>query len=153
MSGLTAKQEAFVQAYLKVGNQRQAYRAAYSAGKMSDAAVDVEACELLKTPKVALRVKELQERTAKRTEVTVETVQKKLEAAYLLAVAEKQTGAAVAAAMGMAKLHGLIIDQKHVKQETTATVNVQGSISAVDEIVGRFVTDRPEHDVPRSLPN
>lgn len=153
MSGLTAKQDAFVQAYLRTGNQRAAYREAYNAENMSDAVVDVKACELMKNGKVSVRLQQMQERTAKRTEVTVETVQKKLEAAYLLAVAEKQTGAAVAAAMGMAKLHGLIVDQKHVKQETTATVNVQGSISAVDEIVGRFVTDRPEHDVPRSLPN
>lgn len=52
---LTAKQEKFVHGLLKGKSQREAYRAAYDAEKMSDAAVDVAACNLLKNHKVALR--------------------------------------------------------------------------------------------------
>jgi Phage terminase, small subunit len=70
---LTAKQEAFVKAYLQNGrNAAAAYRTAYDAAKMSDAAVQVEACKLLKHPSVALRVEAVVERAAERTEVTVE---------------------------------------------------------------------------------
>lgn len=56
---LTKKQDAFLYGVMKGMSQRDAYRAAYNASRMSDAAVDVEASRLLKIPKVALRYDEL----------------------------------------------------------------------------------------------
>ncbi|MCX5579458.1 hypothetical protein [Kaistia terrae] len=50
------------------------------------------------------RVDELQGRSAKRVEVTVESLAAELEEARALALTEKQTGAAVSATMGEAKL-------------------------------------------------
>lgn len=61
---LTPKQEAFVSAYLETGNASEAYRRAYDCGGSSDAAINVNACKLLKNTKVALRLQELQERAA-----------------------------------------------------------------------------------------
>ena len=55
---LTPKQEAFALAYIKLGNATAAYREAY-ASKMSDPAINVEACRLLKHPKISLRISEL----------------------------------------------------------------------------------------------
>lgn len=65
---LTAKQEKFVQELIKGKTQRQAYKAAYNAKNMSDAAIDSEASKLLKNPKVALRYRELKDKIVKRTE-------------------------------------------------------------------------------------
>ena len=65
---LTQKQEKFVQELLKGKSQREAYKAAYDAKNMSNAAIDVNACKLLKSTKVALRFKELREKVIKRTE-------------------------------------------------------------------------------------
>lgn len=60
MVRLTVKREAFVQALLSGKSQREAYReAGYRTDGMSNEAVDVEACKLLKDPKVSLRYEEL----------------------------------------------------------------------------------------------
>lgn len=59
MDKLTPKQELFVQGIISGLSQRQAYKQAYKAEKMTDAAVDVQASKLLKNPKITLRYREL----------------------------------------------------------------------------------------------
>lgn len=59
MDKLTPKQEMFVQGIISGLSQRQAYRQAYKADKMSDGAVDVKASRILKEAKVRLRYREL----------------------------------------------------------------------------------------------
>lgn len=59
MSKLTTKQELFVQQLIAGQSQRQAYKQAYNAEKMTDVSIDVQASKLLKSPKVALRYREL----------------------------------------------------------------------------------------------
>lgn len=72
---LTAKQEAFVAAYLSGGrNASESYRTAYDCKRMSDQAIAVEASRLLQNPKIALRVERMVEAAAKRTEITVARV-------------------------------------------------------------------------------
>jgi phage terminase, small subunit len=56
---LTLKQELFVQGIISGLSQRQAYRQAYKAEKMSDETVDVRASKLLKEYKVSIRYREL----------------------------------------------------------------------------------------------
>lgn len=59
MDKLTLKQELFVQGIISGLSQRQAYRKAYKADKMSDETVDSKASELLKNGKVTVRYREL----------------------------------------------------------------------------------------------
>lgn len=59
MDKLTPKQELFVQGIISGLSQRQAYRKAYKAEKMSDETVDSKASELLKNGKVTVRYREL----------------------------------------------------------------------------------------------
>ncbi len=59
MDKLTPKQELFVQGIISGLSQRQAYRQAYKAKKMSDETVDVRASKLLKEYKVSTRYREL----------------------------------------------------------------------------------------------
>ena len=59
MDKLTPKQELFVQGIISGLSQRQAYRQAYNAGKMSDETVDARASKLLKEYKVSIRYREL----------------------------------------------------------------------------------------------
>ena len=65
---LTAKQEKFVQELIKGKSQREAYKLAYNAKKMSDNAIDVNACRIFKNTKVALRYDELKSKVVKRAE-------------------------------------------------------------------------------------
>lgn len=80
--GLTLKQEKFVQELIKGRSQREAYKTAYNAKKMSDNAIDVEASKLLKNPKVTLRYNELKSKVIKRAEdkaiITAEEIIKEI---------------------------------------------------------------------------
>lgn len=115
MLDLTPKQEAFAQAYLETGNASEAYRRAYDADAMKETSVHVNACKLLKNAKVALRLDQLQQRAQKRHDINIDTITEMLKADRELARKNAQSSAAVNAVMGMAKLHGLLVD----KQEQT----------------------------------
>lgn len=111
---LTAKQEAFARAYVETGNASEAYRQAYSVkANTKPDTVWANASRVLADSKVTARVAELQSQAAERTMVTVESLTVKLEEARLHALKdEKGASAAVSAIMGMAKLHGLLIDKQ-----------------------------------------
>ena len=71
---LTPKQEAFALAYVETGNASEAYRRAYDAENMKPAVIAVKASELLKNGKVAVKVAEVRQAAAERTNVTVDRV-------------------------------------------------------------------------------
>ena len=58
MADLTVKQEKFCQLYIELGNASESYRQAYNS-KAKPQNVAVEACKLLSTPNITLRVNEL----------------------------------------------------------------------------------------------
>lgn len=60
------------------------------------------------------RVSELQGKAAEKVMVTVASLTEELEQARAIALAEKQSSAAVAASMGKAKLHGLGVEKRQV---------------------------------------
>jgi len=64
MSGtnLTAKQHAFVLAYLETGNASESYRRAYNVSRMKEGTINNAAYEMLRVPHISLRVNELRER-------------------------------------------------------------------------------------------
>lgn len=109
MANLTPKQEAFCLAYRETGSASEAYRKAYSAGKMKAATVNRTAKELIDNPKIAARLSELAEATAARHQITVDDLIAELEEARKAALGAEtvQASAATAATMGKAKLLGL----------------------------------------------
>lgn len=119
---LTDKQEAFCLAYLECNNQSEAYRQAYDVGENTKAAgIHVDACKLMGSPNVALRVFELQQIAQERTLVTVESLTKELEEAREMAIKTNQPAAMTGASMGKAKLHGLDVQK----------IDLTGSMSVV----------------------
>lgn len=56
---LTNKQEIFVQEIVKGRSQREAYKIAYGAGKMTDKTIDEKACKLLAQDKIRTRYEEI----------------------------------------------------------------------------------------------
>lgn len=60
MADLTAKQERFCILFVELGNASEAYRQAYNS-KAKPETVHVSASQLLSDPKVAIRVKQLQD--------------------------------------------------------------------------------------------
>lgn len=71
---LTPKQELFCQAYVKLGNASDAYRAAYNCENSKPSTIHRCAHDLLKRPHVAARIAELNQQALERTEVTAEAI-------------------------------------------------------------------------------
>lgn len=108
---LTDRQEAFAKAYVETGNASEAYRMAGYSTAQSDRSIHQNASKLL--AKVLPRVEQLHERAQIRHDVTLDTLTADLRAAYAKAMAEpKGASAAVSAVMGLAKLHGLLVDKQ-----------------------------------------
>ena len=111
--GLTPKQEAFAKAYIETGNASQAYRDCYNVGeKTKPETVWRKAQELRDNGKVTARLKELQARSLKRHDITIDSLTDRFEAARELAMDTAQPGAAVQATNGMAKVHGLLVERR-----------------------------------------
>jgi phage terminase small subunit len=70
---------------------------------------------LTKNDEVKHRVKELQEKGALRTEITIASLVAELEEARQLALGRGQLSAAVSATMGKAKITGQIVDRAEVR--------------------------------------
>lgn len=100
-----ARHEAFAQALAKGKTADEAYALAGFKPNRGNAAT-------LKAKQSILdRLAELQAKGAKKVEVTLESLAAELDEARALALAEKQSSAAVAATMGKAKLFGLIVEK------------------------------------------
>lgn len=107
---LTGKQEKFCQKVAEGLSYSDAYRAAYDAKKMKAETVHKRASELLENGEVTGRISELQKKTQKRHEETVDDILNELDEARKLALEMGQASAAVSASMNKAKLLGLDVD-------------------------------------------
>ena len=119
---MTPKQENFCLAYLETGNASEAYRRAYDAENMKPETVNRKAFDLLENGKIGARVQQLQAEHRRAHNVTIESLTKELEEARTLAIANGQASAAVQATMGIAKLHGLLVDRAEVKTTNDMTL-------------------------------
>lgn len=136
---LTPKQERFCQQYIELGDATKAYYAAYDAKGSKPITANRAAKELLDNPKIAARVRALQEIHQKRHEVTVATITEELQEARTLALQINQPSAAVSASLGKAKLHGLIVDK------------VAGDRHSDPISVAMTVSGREVRDIKRAL--
>lgn len=78
MSGLTKKQEKFCHLYIKTGVSSDAYRGAYSTGKMKASTIHRKAAEVLANGKVAARIAELKKDLSNKAAITREEAVLKL---------------------------------------------------------------------------
>jgi hypothetical protein len=109
MAKLKVSHERFVQEYVIKGNLRKAYRAAYpNSSKASDRG---SASQLLKNIAIQRRIAELQGRSAKRTEITLERLITEAGDIQRKALAAQSYTAAVAALIAKAKLAGFWVDR------------------------------------------
>ena len=107
---INTRQELFCRLIAEGRSQYESYtEAGYKA--TTRGAADVEACKLLKAPKIIARVKEIQAENALAARISVASVTKMYVAIYDKAMANDDLGPATAAVTGVAKLHGLVIDR------------------------------------------
>ena len=101
---LTAKQEAFVQAIAGGMNQSDAYRSAYSAGKMKAETIQQTACRLMADRKVSARVDSLRAQMADKALWTRE--RSVLVLAGIADSVESKAGEVVSAVKELNAMHG-----------------------------------------------
>ena len=110
------RQETLAQAFVATGNKTEAYRQAGYSQNCSDRTITGNVMRLFRTPQVLNRVAELQAAQAKLHAVTIESLTADLREDRALAYSVKNPSAAVAAVMGMAKLHGF--DKQIISADT-----------------------------------
>lgn len=125
MTGLTLKQENFCLAYLETGNASEAYRRAYSAGKMSGPTVHRTAKELLDNPKIATRLDELRAPATQQGLISYESHLKRLAELRDAALMAEQYGAAIRAEEIRGKAAGLHKDRVEIEGTTTQHMTVR----------------------------
>jgi phage terminase small subunit len=117
---LSEQQRRFADLILSGLTQIEAHRQAGYKGK-TDNARSASASEIIRNPSVAAYLKEQQAKAAQvaveATGITKERITEMLLEDRMLARQNAQTSAAIAAAMGLAKIHGYIVDQASVKSE------------------------------------
>ncbi len=112
------KQRRFAEEYLLDSNATQAaIRAGYSAKTAYS-----QGQRLLSHVEVRRAIQDMQAEHRERTAVTVESLTEQLLTAYDLAEKNGQSASMVQAAMGIAKLHGMLVDK--VEQTTKAVDNM-----------------------------
>ncbi|MBH1851922.1 terminase small subunit [Stenotrophomonas maltophilia] len=134
-SGLTPKQQRFVQEYLQDHNGTQAaIRTGYSAKTAKQ-----QGSRLLADPRIQAAVRAGQKKVAKKAEVTVDSLMAELEQARKLALKEGQASAAVTATMGKGKLAGLLVE-KHKHSGAIGTYDLKNlsddDLDRLEQILG-----------------
>jgi phage terminase small subunit len=151
MAGPTIKQEAFCRAYVETGNASEAYRRAYSAGKMKRETIAVKACELLRNGKITVRLAELQAELQGRHNVTVDALTLELEADRQLARGNNQAGAAVTATMAIARLHGLADRTPPIKFPLPEIIGAATALAAQSAVIEGLTTGRLAPDEAKAV--
>ena len=111
--GLTSKQEDFCRVYVETGNASEAYRRAYSCGRMKPATINRKATELMQNGTITARLEKLQAEAAERSALTVDA---HLEMLATIRDEARETGrysAAVSAETARGKVCGFYTDKVH----------------------------------------
>jgi phage terminase small subunit len=124
---LTIKQENFCQAYIETGNASEAFRRAYDISRMKRTSIHRCALNVLNNSQVSARVEMLRAESARRHNVTIDMISERLENIYQMAIQgdNPKLAVAVAAVLGLAKLHGLLIDKVDVRSIDVSAILAQ----------------------------
>ena len=120
---LTPKQEAFCLAYVDTGVAAEAYRSAYNvSAQAKHGTIYVAASELMADPKIARRIKEIQNLAVEKVLYSKKDALEEYEEIRAAAFTGEHFGPAVAAVTGKAKLFGHLSDKlNHVSEDGSMT--------------------------------
>jgi len=123
-----ARHERFAQELAKGKTADEAYALAGFKSNRGNAAT------LKAKQSISKRVTEIQGRAAAKAAVSIQSLTDELEEARGIAIAEKQSSAAVAATLGKAKLHGLLIEKKRLEGHDGGAVKIDLTGYSVEQL-------------------
>ena len=142
--GLTAKQNAFVQAYLydlnTKGNASASYRLAYDCSNMSANAIHVEASKLINLPKISQRLEDKNKENEEKNRLKDVSLRQKIMDSLLL---ESQTANSDSARVQALNLLGRTIPNFFApeKQELTNKVELSNSEKELEDAIATALND------------
>jgi hypothetical protein len=145
--GLTATEERFVQHFVECGNAREAYRRAHPHSRANQNTQRTSAHRMAHTAAVKKRVQSLQQDHRVLHRITVDLLCEHLEAVRLDAMAGGKLHAAIAATMGQARLHGLLVERTLIGARIHGSIHgsIQGAIQGLeglsDQTLQRLLND------------
>ena len=143
---LTIKQEKFCRSFVgkAEGNASEAYRSAYNAENMIPATVNRKAKELMDNGKIAARIESIKAEYAAQESITVEEITGALRRAMEGAAAAGQWSAASQAALGLAKLGGLLVEKRQVSVD-----DAREHLDAVAQLANAPIIEHVASDMQR----
>ena len=142
--GLTAKQNAFVQAYLydskTKGNASASYRLAYDCSNMSANAIHVEASKLINLPKISQRLEDKNRENEEKNRLRDVSLKQRILDSLLL---ESQTANSDSARVQALNLLGRTIPNFFApeKQELTSKVELSNSQAELEQAIATAIDD------------
>ena len=146
---LTAKQDGFAQSVAAGSDLSTAYRQNYSCGRMSEGSVWTEASKLRKNPKVAQRIKELQQQNEEQEIWTRRNLMERL-----LRIADEARQAATQPVLDdEGSVIGVRLDAAAARVELQAAEQAAKIIGAYEQKISARVSGQSLEDYLRSLPD
>ena len=121
---LTPQQRELCFYYLESGNKTDAYRRAYNPDPEARHTAR-RANEVFKHPAVIAFLEEIYDRALARNDINIDVITANLIEDRKLAFTCEDPKAAVAADLGLAKLHGLLVDRKKIESTTSLEVLIR----------------------------
>ena len=137
---MSPKQQRFAEEYLVDHNATQA---AIRAGYSEKTAYSI-GHENLKKPEIAAAIAAGEARLRRKTEVSIRSMTEEMRENREIAIKNDQAGAAQQASMGIAKLHGLLVERSEVKM--TADMTVEQAQDRIKEIEAELAVLDGEED-------
>ncbi len=142
---MNARQRAFCREYVKQRNQT---RACIAAG-YSELSAHVTACRLLKNANVQEEIARLEADLCRRAHVSISSLAEDMRENRDLAIKNDQASAAQQCSMGIAKLHGLLVDKKEVKMTADMSIEeIRERIASVEAELAEL--EGEEYAAPQS---
>ena len=124
MKELTTKQESFAQAIVKGSNQADAYRLAYSVGKMKDETIWSNASRLIIDRRVQARIKKLRQPSVNKVSLTLDKHLNDLLILREKATNDEKWSSAIQAETVRGKAAGFHIEKIDMKQDLDIVIEL-----------------------------
>lgn len=132
---LTPKQEAFVRAYIELGDASAAYRKAYNTSNMTSKSVNEVACRMTTGHEgIASRIAQERERLSKRTEITLDEIVGNIRGA--IASNGAKASDVIAGSMALAKLGNLVVDRQETTVKTPDSADRKPDVAGIIQSAG-----------------